>query len=43
MLKRNYPKMATKLYGQGVLKKTKFTLNNNDTRHNFLTLGDATK
>jgi len=43
MLKRNYPKMATKLYGEGVLKKTKFTLNNNDTRHNFLTLGDATK
>lgn len=43
MLKRNYPKMASKLYGQGVLKKTKFTLNNNDTRHNFLTLGDATK
>lgn len=43
MLQRNYPKMATKLYGQGVLKKTKFTLNNNDTRHNFLTLGDATK
>ena len=43
MLKRNYPNMATKLYGQGVLKKTKFTLNNNDTRHNFLTLGDATK
>ena len=42
MLKRNYPKMATKLYGQGVLKKTKFTLNNNDVRHNFLTLGDAT-
>lgn len=34
--------MATKLYGQGVLKKTKFTLNNNDTRHNFQTLGDAT-
>ncbi|PJH64428.1 hypothetical protein, partial [Salmonella enterica] len=30
MLKRNYPKMATKLYGHGVLKKTKFTLNNND-------------
>src|SRR5699024_10672500 len=43
MLQRNYLKMATKLYGQGVLKKTKFTLNNNDTRHNFLTLGDATK
>ncbi|MEI2419682.1 hypothetical protein V6O07_05365, partial [Arthrospira platensis SPKY2] len=33
MLKRNYPKMATKLYGQGVLKKSKFTLNNNDVRH----------
>ena len=43
MLKRNYPKMATKLYGPGVLKKTKFTLNNNDVRHNFLTLGDATR
>ena len=43
MLKRHYPKMATKLYSQGVLKKTKFTLNNNDVRHNFLTLADATK
>ena len=43
MLKRNYPQMATKLYGQGILKKTKFTLNNNDTRFNFATLGDATK
>lgn len=42
MLKRNYPKMATKLYGPGALKKVKFTLNNNDTRHNFLTLLDAT-
>ena len=42
MLKRNYPDMATKLYGQGVLKKTKFTLNNNDVRHTFLTLADAT-
>lgn len=42
MLKRNYPKMASKLYGQGVLKKTKFTLNNNDVRHNFLKLSDAT-
>lgn len=41
MLKRNYPKMATKLYGQGILKKLKFTLNNNDTRLNFLTVGDA--
>lgn len=43
MLKRNYPLMATKLYGQGILKKTKFTLNNNDTRFNFATLADATK
>src|SRR5699024_7959427 len=43
MLKRNYPQMATKLYGQGVLKKTKFTLNNNDVRHNFLTLGAGTR
>lgn len=42
MLKRNYPKMATKLYSQGVLKKTKFTLNNNDTRFNFQNLKDAT-
>ena len=41
MLKRNYPQMATKLYGQGILKKTKFTLNNNDVRLNFLTIGDA--
>ena len=42
MLKRNYPKMATKLYGSGIVKKQKFTLNNNDTRFNFQTLGDAT-
>lgn len=41
MLKRNYPKMATKLYGQGILKKLKFTLNNNDARLNFQTIGDA--
>ena len=43
MLKRNYPKIATKLYGSGILKKQKFTLNNNDTRLNFATLGDAVK
>src|SRR5699024_6222520 len=43
MLKRNYPQMAKKLYGQGVLKKKKFTLNNNDDKNNFLTLGDATR
>lgn len=43
MLKRNYPNIATKLYGAGILKKVKFTLNNNDTRLNFRTIGDATK
>lgn len=41
MLKRNYPKMATKLYQQGILKKMKFTLNNNDNRLNWSTIGDA--
>lgn len=41
MLKRNYPKIATRLYGSGILKKQKFTLNNNDVRHNFQTLGDG--
>ena len=41
MLKRNYPKIATKLYGSGIVKKQKFTLNNNDTRLNFATLQDA--
>lgn len=43
MLKRNYPKMASKIYQQGILKKVKFTLNNNDIRLNFLTIGDAIK
>lgn len=42
MLKRNYPRMATRLYGSGFVKKQKFTLNNNDARFNFQTLGDAT-
>lgn len=41
MLKRNYPKIATKLYGQGALKKVKFTINNNDNRLNWSTLSDA--
>lgn len=41
MLKRNYPKMATRLYAQGAHKKTKFTLNDNDNRLNWSTLGDA--
>ena len=42
MFKRNYPRMATKLYLQPILRKIKFTLNNNDVRLNFSTLGDAT-
>lgn len=42
MLKRNYPRMATRLYGEGILKKQKFTLNNNDERFNFKNLADAT-
>ena len=41
MFKRNYPKMATRLYGTGVHKKQKFTLNDNDNRLNWSTLGDA--
>ena len=41
MLERNYPKIATKLYGSGIVRKLKFTLNNNITRQSFLTLGDA--
>lgn len=40
-LEREYPKMASKLYGNGVIKKTKFTLNNNSTRLNFNTLAEA--
>lgn len=43
MLKRNYPRMASKIYQQGILKKVKFTLNNNDARLNFATIGDAIK
>jgi len=43
MLKRNYPRMATKLYLQPILRKVKFTLNNNDVRLNFATLRDATQ
>lgn len=43
MLKRNYPLMASKIYQQGILKKVKFTLNNNDARLNFLTIGDGIK
>lgn len=41
MLERNYPKIATKLYGSGILKKLKFTLNDNIQRQQFATIGDA--
>lgn len=41
MLERNYPKLITKLYGPGELKKEKFTLNNNDVRLNFAKISDA--
>lgn len=43
MLKRNYPDMITKLYGAGIVRKVKFTLNNNDVRQNWLTLKDGVK
>lgn len=43
MLKRNYPDMITKLYGPGIVRKVKFTLNNNDVRQNWLTLKDGVK
>lgn len=41
MLERNYPKIATKLYGSGIVRKLKFTLNDNIARQQFATLGDA--
>lgn len=43
MLKRNYTKMRTKLFAEGALKKVKFTINDNDNRLNWSTLGQATK
>lgn len=43
MLKRNYPQMITKLYGPGIMRKVKFTLNNNDQRMNFSKLSDGVK
>lgn len=41
MFQRNYPRMSTKLYTQGQHKKFKITLNDNDNRLNWSTLGDA--
>lgn len=43
MLERNYPKISSKLYNAGIIKKQKFTLNNNDVRLNFRTLADGIK
>ena len=43
MLLRNYPQMATKLYGNGQVKKLKFTLNNNDNRLNWAKLADGVR
>lgn len=41
MLKRNYPAIATKFYGEGVEKKLKFTLNDNAARLKFMTINDG--
>lgn len=41
MLERNYPSIATKLYGSGIVRKMKFTLNDNIARQQFATIGDA--
>ncbi|MCR6590473.1 hypothetical protein [Lactococcus petauri] len=43
LLRVNYPKLITKLYQEGAFRVKRFTLNNNDMRLNYLTLGDATK
>lgn len=42
-LKRNYPLISSKIYGNSWFRKVKFTLNDNDVRQNFVTLADATK
>lgn len=41
MLKRNYPRMATKFYREGLQEKMKFTINDNEARLKFQTLGDG--
>jgi hypothetical protein len=41
VLKRNYPRMITKLYSAGQKRKMKFTLNDNDVRLNWQTLADG--
>ena len=43
MLETNYPKIANMIYGAGMFKKMKFTLNDNYARRNFNTLKDAIK
>ena len=41
MLNTNYPKIANVIFGTGMFKKLKFTLNDNYARRNFNTLKDA--
>lgn len=41
MLETNYPKIANKIYGAGLHKKVKFTVDDTFARRNFSTLKDA--
>nr|DAW66232.1 MAG TPA: Major capsid protein [Caudoviricetes sp.] len=41
MLETNYPKVANKIYGAGLHKKVKFTVDDTFARRNFSTLKDA--
>lgn len=43
MFETNFRRMASKLYNVGNIKKSKFTINNNDMRLRFSTLGDMVK
>lgn len=43
MFETNFRRMASKLYNVGQIKKSKFTINNNDMRLRFATLGDMVK
>ena len=43
MFETNFRRMASKLYNVGNIKKSKFTINNNDMRLRFATLGDMVK
>ena len=41
MLENNFPRIASKLFGRGQIKKQKLTLNDNYQRMQFSTVGDA--